>query len=364
MKKQKQYNTNDRDIKIIRYRKVDLEEKLLLEHQTILQEVAIPLGKDLAAMNKPEPDSKKDYYSGVISTTYNKMMVSTKKELQIEIESHSIISDNIRAEREVKDLSKQLHLKENDYRLKKRELEKEDNTLLKRSKRYKNLRWFLLFIILVDTFLSSAALQAMQYSLIVSYVVGSALGIGIFLISEHLPDIINKGKTTTQKRMIALSAFLLLAIIFYVLGIFRSISVSGAFENSQGVRPIYFACLNMFFVIVTTLTVYFNKLTKFERQKLDEWILKKEVVEVLSKEIGGLREQIENIHSHREESELSRRQLLIYASDIQNLIQSYFEESLKTFYSTNLIHRSDGKTPLFFENGVEKLTPYNNNIKL
>lgn len=343
-------------VTIFRYRQTELEQGLLKEHSIIMEEVSLNLAKDLASLNKPEPDKKEDHYSDPIYSAYKKMGINTKKELQVDIESHSIVSDKQEAEAKLKILGKSLNAKQNELRIKLRELDKQDNTLLKRDARYGKIRWFLLFIVLVDTFLSAAALQAMSYSMLASYIIGSAIGIGIFLIAEHLPQMIDKGRTPSQKRLIALASFIVLTLLFYVLGIFRTIAVGGnEVANSEGIKPIYFTCLNLFFVMVSTLAVYFNKLTKKERQKLDEWKLKKEASEKLTKEVASLQEEIQGIRTRQREAELTRKQLIIYAQDLQELIQSYYEESLKTFYATNLIHRTDGKTPVCFSNPILQL---------
>jgi len=211
--------TSDSKVTIFRYQQKELEAVLLKEHTVIMEDVSINLAKDLAGLDKPEADKKEDHYSDPIYSAYRKMGIHAKKELQVDIESHSILSDRDEAKQQLDVLEKELTVKENDLRLKNRELEKEDNTLLKKDKRYQKIKWFLVFIILVDTFLSAAALQAMQYSLITSYIVGTAIGIGIFLIAEHLPQIIDKGRGVMEKRIIALGSFSFLAILFYVLGI-------------------------------------------------------------------------------------------------------------------------------------------------
>ncbi|GGG25052.1 hypothetical protein GCM10011344_27130 [Dokdonia pacifica] len=365
MKEQVKNQKPDGKVTIFRYQQKELEAELLKEHTIIMEEVSLNLAKDLATLNKPEADKTEDHYSDPIFSAYRKMGIYAKKELQVDIESHSILSDKEESKHKLEELHKDLSAKENNLRLTNRQLEKEDNTLLKKDKRYQKTKWFLRFIILVDTFLSAAALQAMEYSLIASYIVGSAIGMSIFLIAEYLPQIINKGSTMMQKRLIALGSFTVLAILFYVLGIFRTFSVTGDdIANSEGIKPIYFMCLNLFFVIVSTLAVYFNKLTKAERQQLDEWKLKKEASEKLTKEVEDLKSRIQKIRTDQAEAELTRKQLLIYAQDVQELIQSYFEQSLKTFYSTNLIHRSDGKTPLCFSNPIPQLPVFYKDLKL
>ena len=352
-------------ITIHRYQKEALENQLLKEHETTLKEVAIDLGKDLASLNKPEPDKKEDHYSDPIYSAYRKMGITAKKELQVDIESHNIISDKEEADRELEDLASQLNEKENALRLKKRELEKEDNTLLKKDKRYKLLRWFFsLYHFSRPVFKrQSTPGNAIFFAYLLCG--GTGIGIGIFLISEFLPEIIKKGRTPLFRFLIGLGCFSILAILFYVLGVFRTLGLNAStFSNQEGLRPIYFVCLNLFFVMVSTLVVWFNKLTKEERRQLDSWKQKKEEVDTLTREVTTLKSEMHTIRVQNAEAELSRKQLLLYAKDIQELIQSYYEQSIKTFYSTNLIHRSDGKTPICFSNPIPKLPIFYTNLKL
>lgn len=348
----------DSNITIFRYKMEALEKKLTEEHEAIKNNIAIPLGKDLAAMNKPEPECTNNSYTGVIDGSYSKMMQVSKKDVQSEIESYHIISEKEEADKQLEELSKDLEIKETDHRIKKRELDKCDNSLLKKAKRYQTTRLLLMFLVLVDMLLSGTALQSMGYPLIVSYVIGLAIGIGIFFLAENLPEIIAKGQTSMQRRLITLTIFSGLFAIFYVLGIFRSTSFSGGEEFGEGIHPLYFASLNMFFAITASLVVYFNGLKKHEKKILDQYKLTKESLQQLESEIKALKEQIKKVRKTQAESELARRQIQIYAHDIQELIQRFFEESQKTFFSTNLIHRSDGKTPKFFEDDIPQLPSF------
>ena len=204
MKKTVNNTVTNNEITIFRYRIEDLEKQLKQEHEAIKSEVAIPLGKDLGAMqpSKPEPECEQDVYSGIISGAYSKMMITAKKELQSEIESHHITSDKVEAKEKLRNYNKELEKKETDIRLKRRDLEKCDNSLLKKDDRYRYTKITLMFLVLVDTLISGTALQAMGYPLITSYVIGLAIGIGIFFLAENLPEIIQRGRSINERRLI------------------------------------------------------------------------------------------------------------------------------------------------------------------
>lgn len=356
---------NDNKMTIYRYQKKDLEDFLYQSHDTIIKDTAIPLGKDLAQRNKPEVDcAKEQVYCGVISGAYNRLMMKAKTELQSEIEQHHLIADKKKFDDELDLLEKELVEKENETRLCKRDLDQCDNSLLKKEKRYKRIRWFLVFLILTDTLLSSVAMQSMGNSLLVSYFIGLGIGLGIFFISERIPEIIEKGNTRLQKRLIAVSIFSVLGILFYVLGVFRTINFTSSNAFGDGVKPVYFMALNLFFVLVATTVSYFSRPTKKERIILDLWKIKKEELEVLNTKLDKIKNTISSLKDTQMNNELSRKQLLIYAKDIQQLIQHFYEEAQKTFMSTNLIHRSDAKIPEFFSDAIPKLPLFYNDLKL
>ena len=354
------------NITIFRYKIEDLEKKLTQEHEMIKSTIAIPLAQDLGAMkpSKPEATCEKDVYSGVIEGAYSKMMMTAKKELQSEIESFHIISEKQEADIKLNELSTELEKTETEHRLKKRELAACDDSLLKKADRYKWTRLTLVFLVLVDTLLSGTALQAMGYPLIVSYVIGLAIGLGIFFLAENLGEIIAKGKTPAQKRMITVGAFIFLFIIFYILGIFRTTTFNSSNNFGTGVHPLYFACLNLFFSIIAFLVVEFRGLNSKEKKLLDRYNITKEAVEVLAKKIQELKNEIISVRQIQADAEVARRQIQIYAQDIQELIQRFFEDSQKTFYSTNCIHRSDGEVPKFFGDTIPTLPSFHKAIKL
>ncbi|WP_299884266.1 hypothetical protein [uncultured Lacinutrix sp.] len=361
MKQKVKNNVSENNsITVFRYKMADLEQQLLKQHETIKKDVAIPLGKDLGNMkpSKPEANCEKDVYSGVINGAYSKMMMTAKKELQSEIESHHIVADKAEADRKLQELETELEKTETDYRLKKRELEKCDNTLKKKAARYKWTRLILMFLVLVDTLISGTALQAMGYPLITSYIIGLAIGIGIFYIAEHLHEIIDKGKTLWQKRLIAVTVFVVLFGIFYVLGIFRTTTFRGNDVFGGGAGPLYFACLNLFFTAVATLVVTFAGLSRAEKKIWDKYRIAEDEAKQLKKEVDELKLKIAEVRKQQKESELARTQIQIYAHDMQELIQRLYEESQKTFYSTNCIHRSDGKVPKFFEDDIPMLPSF------
>ena len=144
------------NITIFRYKIEDLEKKLTEEHEAVKTTIAIPLAQDLGAMkpSKPEATCEKDVYSGVIEGAYSKMMMTAKKELQSEIESFHIISEKQEADIKLNELATELEKTETEHRLKKRELDACDDSLLKKADRYKWTRLTLVFLVLVDTLLS------------------------------------------------------------------------------------------------------------------------------------------------------------------------------------------------------------------
>ena len=353
-------------ITVFRYKMDDLEKKLVQEHEIIKNDIAITLAKDLAGMkpSKPEAECFKDVYSGVINGAYSRMMSTVKKEIKSEIETHHLVADKLEADKKLQEAETELEKVETAYRLKKRELESCDKTIGKKAGRYKWTRLILIFLVLVDTLISGTALQAMGYPLITSYIIGLAIGIGIFYIAENLPEIIEKGKTPLQKRLLAAAIFSVLFIVFYVLGIFRTTTFKGGDVFDGGSGPLYFACLNLFFTAVAMIVVYFTGLSRDEKKILDKYKTAEDEAKELKKELDALKLEITKVRKEQKDSELARKQIQIYAHDMQEMVQSLYEESQKTFFSTNCIHRSDGKVPKFFEEDIPMLSSFHKNLTI
>ena len=359
----KEKNNSTNHIQIFRYRYDELEAFVEKEHQKIKPN-AIDLGQDLAAMNKPEPEQKKDIYTGEIKSSYSRLLAHAKKELQTGIEMNHISSETKDFSYRLSELKKDRQKKETELRLKERELEKCNPTLLKNEERYKTTRIFLIFLILVDLALSSSALMAMGYSNIVAIIVGLGIGTGIFFLAENLPEIINKGKTGLSKWLIAIAVFSFLFSVFYVLGQFRSTMFRASNDDLiSGTNPLYFAVLNLFFTLIASLVVYFKGLTKSEKKQLDRLKTLKEEVDRLQDEVKNLKNEIVILREDATSTEMSRKYLLLYADDIRDLIQRCYEESLEKFHSTNCIYRSDGLTPKFFGDPAPELPSIKHELK-
>lgn len=348
---------------IFRYKQEHLEKYLEKQHEKILIETVYPLAKDLAELSKPEEDSTEQMYCGVIRGNYSKLGIQVKKDLQTEIEEKHLSLEKEESQRKLKDLNTDLEKQENELRLSKRELAKHNSNLLEKENRYKKIRFFLMFMILIDTFLSGKALQNMGYNLMVSYLIAFGIGIGIFYLSERIPEIIARGRNVLEKRLIGFGIFIILAITFYVLGIFRSISFTNADVPTEGFKPIYFMFLNLFLTGVSTTVSALTRLTKQENQILDVWKTKKRETKELEDKVSTTRKSINKIHQSDINSELSRKQLQIYAHDMQQLIQQLYGEALQAFISTNMIHRPKGsKVPPFFSEPVPKLPNFYDNL--
>jgi len=364
--KKEQGQSGGDNLIVFRTQRKDVEQNLRLQHQTILETITIPTAVDLAGINKPEGDcNDPEIYSGVITSQYKTMMLEPKTELLAEIEELHIDLDAQEAKQQEKELQKELQEAENEHRLKERDLKKQDNSLLKKEKRFKGIRPFLFFIVLVDMFLSSISLESMGYNKIVAYCIGLGIAGAIYFLAENIGNIISFGKNTMQKRVIGVGLFLGLALFFYVLGIFRSLRFSGVDDTlAQGSRPVYFMFLNLFFVLVTCAVCYVMKLSKKEREKLDKWKILKEEVSRLAEKVTALKTSIKAIRDKQKVNELSRKQILLYAQDLQRLVQQLYEESFNAFKSQNMIHRSDKAVPKYFSRPAPKLPVFYNDFKL
>jgi hypothetical protein len=344
-----------------------LEKNLLSNHRVVLEQVAIPLGQDLANRKPclPEPDSTFDTYTHPIEVRYQSDLRTAEVELQVNIQPEYIDSENALADEELDQLNEKKEKLVNDHRIKSAEVERTDKSQLKKDRRYKMFIRPLIFLIsIADIFLSGSALENIGLSKGLSYGIGFILGCGIFFLAEHMRDIVEKGRTILQKRIIVISIFTFLFILFMFLGKMRVLGyTNSALEGSQGIKPIFFALINMFITLIAVTTIYFTRLNKEERASIDRYKIKKDEVNILIKDLKKIIDRIKEVKILKAKQELTRGQIIDYAKYIRNLIQGYYEEAIREFQATNHKYRIDGKTVEFFKNDVKQLPEIKVEIK-
>ncbi len=359
-------NSND-DTIFFRLKNQKLEDSLKRNHQFSKEQIAIPLGRTLAQMSPCMPEPECEDFSSIleIETRYRSQMREAEVELQTNIQPEYIKSENGLADDEISDLSSQKQKLDNNHRIAQAEVDRCNKAFQRKAKRYNwRIRPLLIITMMLDMLLSGSALESAGLAKGMAYGVGLILGIGIFFLAERLPQIIDKGRTTLEKKIIAISIFSICFIIFYFLGELRVLGFSsGTFAGSHGISPIYFASMNMFMMLIVVIISYFTKPNKEEQVVIDTYKTRKKDVTKLDSKIKNTGDTIKNLKITKARQELTRTQITHYADYIRNLIQGYFEESVRSFQTTNRMYRMDGKTPAFFKYDVPQLPKIKVDIK-
>jgi len=322
------------------------------------------LAHDNAGLNLPKQDSPIKVFIGPLTAFYNKAIGKIQSVLSSALSKY----DLEQAEQELREkesaAAKELQEVDNVIRLKVREkekVEKKGTVPLQKAKRWRRLRPFNFCVILLDIGFSSTAFMQMGYSLLFSMAIAIGIGISIFLLSEHWPDILEKLKTWKQKLMLTIVLYIALTVVFYVIGYFRTTGLSTT--SGIATSPWYFCILNLFFFTVVTAVVIINKPNRSERKKLDDYkTLLEEISEAEAKKNDinqGLSDARENFKDKKE----SREKVMLYAISLEALVVNYYESACQVYSTQNVQRRNDGLVPVMFSEDPPALTLYFTNLK-
>ncbi len=320
---------------------------------------AIELAKDNASLNVPKIDSQPNIFVGAITVFFAKGIGYIRTALSPSLSQFNEIEAKKEVDAEIGLIHKERDEIVHQLRLKKREQQKREESgqvPIKKESRWKKIRVFNFFVILLDIAISSSAFQKMGYDLLPSLGIGLGVGIAIYLLSENLPEIINRGKTKTQRVIIGVLTYLGLTIVFYVLGIFRSkgLEENGDFESS----PLYFCCLNLFFFSVTAIVALLYKPTLADRKQLDLWhTLLDEIAELERRKKECETKEINLLAAYHKKREAYEK-IYSYACGLEALVSQLYRDAIQSYISTNIQYRSDSVVPDFFNHPISPLELY------
>jgi hypothetical protein len=294
-------------------------------------------------------------FLGELKYGYQTLIHKVKTVLQSEVHQRELAQEDKIHSDKIKEYDKEISETINEIRIKKNEFSKADNSLIKKQKRWKLYRIVVFVIVFCDIAISSSAIQQMNYSLITSIFLGATIGTCILLISEHLRRIIDLGKTPKQKKIIAIIIFSFLFLVFYILGYFRSLGID---SDSISASPIYFAVIQMFFLITASLTAYINKPTQAEYKIIDVYQTIEEELVTLEKSKTNLQKEKQAELVQKKEIEETKRRLIQYHTDLELQINSKWKQAYQEYCSINMFSRSDNQIPTFFNQEAKDLTFY------
>ncbi len=340
---------------LTRFSNPDLEKDLA----TLAEEgkvYSVELAKDNASQNLPTQKAPMKPFFGSIKSFFAPGIGKIRSILKSALANSALEAAKAELGNKKNIAAKEMVDVDNQIRLKRREKQKQEekgNVPVKKMKRWKKLRVFNLFVILLDIALSSQAFQQMGYNFVVSSAIGLGLGLCIYLLSENLPEIIARGRTSMQRWMIGVGVFTGLIIVFYTLGIFRVQGLTAS--DGIGASPWSFCILNLFFFSIASTVVLINKPTKAEKIKLDVWnTLLEELKEQEAKKakIEGDVERAQEIFNEKQDA---FEKVWLYAEDLEALVVNYYEDAIQAYITTNVQFRSDSVIPDGFSENPPRL---------
>lgn len=307
---------------------------------------SVELAKDNASQNLPTQKSPMKPFFGSIKSFFAPGIGKIRSVLKSALGKAALDAAKAELESKKNIAAKEMVEVDNQIRLKRREKQKQEekgNAPVKKMQRWKKLRIFNLFVILLDVALSSQAFQQMGYNFAVSSAIGLGLGLSIYLLSENLPEIIARGKTPQQRWIIGGLIYAGLIIVFYTLGVFRVQGLDAT--KGIGASPWSFCILNVFFYTVASTVALLNKPNRAEKKQLDAWNALLEELreqEVKKARIEGDIEKAQTIYNEKQDA---FEKVWFYAEDLEALVVNYFEDAIQAYITTNVQFRSDGIIP-------------------
>lgn len=337
---------------IYHFKNEELEQEISREHSILLNR-SKELGTEHAQLSQPKENAKPKAYLGELEHGYESLGHSVKTTLQSELHESELEAKDEIYEEKIMNIEKDIKTLGNEIKIKKNEVKKADNTLLQKNRRWRWFRIAIFAIVMCDIAISASAIQQMHYSLLVSLIVGATIGVCILLISEHLNRIISLGKTKKAKKIIAISLFTFLFLVFLTLGYFRSQGIKGDGFSSS---PLAFALIQSFFLLTASAVSYINKPTSAEYKQIDSYLTQEEELKSLERKLKNAQSEKQQIQLEKKELEETKRKLIQYHKDLLLQINSYWKKAYQEYCSVNMFSRADGIIPDFFNKEAKNLS--------
>ncbi len=352
--------TNNYGIKIDGYRNAELENYIDKEHKRIVEEVAIPIAREQGEINQPDPnDTKGNSHFRIIRSKYQRIVHYAKTKIQAEADYFHTTEKEKQDDEEQVQITQDLYLVNEKNRKKKADIERFDQYLISKDKKWIWLKFWKAIIIFADIGFSAAAFESMGFTLLIAIAVGIGFGVVIYFCSDIIPNIIRKGKTKSQRISITVLFFLILAVVFYFLGTLRTLRFNQDPELfGLGLNPFVFMILNLFFFAVATAITFYGKPTKEEIKKIQELNVKQKELKEFKNEKLRLEKESQKRRDNKVNNRVSSAQIMLYATNIEAYILTLYSEAYETYVTTNLTNRLDRLVPVCFDEGPPLVQTY------
>jgi cation transport ATPase len=224
---------------------------------------------------------------------------------------------------------------------------------------------FTFIIMLGEIIFNTKAFQVIGDNKILALILAITVSFAVFVFS-HIASFMYKAAPTPFKRRIVLAGSLVtVTVLFIALAIFRSTYLA---SNDVHVSPVYFVIINLFFFIVSALLSFFLLPTWPEVKEHFKFMKLQNAINRRKDEIQKYKQEKEKNKEIINEITKVRLQLIYYSNYVAERIRKLYFESLEIFKSTNLVFRTDGKTPQCFheipaEPDIENVMLYINPVK-
>ena len=316
-------------------------EKLIQLKDAELKEMARRNARHFAKRNLPAPsEGELSHFTGDIKTGYEKLYAEVYKAKQPASHFPEAKMEGDYFKDKDSGLTNKINTLEDENDTDKYELENFHQGIL-------SLKLWLVLIGTLVIFSGEVVFNAKAFQVIVENLFFAlALSVAIsfaVLVGSHFAAFLYKdAKTAFKRRMIVLCSLAIATIVFMVIAHIRSLYLS---NHDIDINPLYFVVFNLFLLVISTL-LSFALLPTWHEVKAEFKHLR------LDREVKKRRRQIEKLNAERgkikdivlERTE-QRMRIFHYMNDTAEQIRKMYFETIEVFKNTNLIYRTDRKTP-------------------
>lgn len=316
-------------------------EKIIQLKDAELKEMARRNARHFAKRNLPSPtEGEFSHFTGDIKTGYEKLYAEVYKAKQPDAHFPEAKMDGDYFKDKDAGLSNKIKTLEDENHTDKYELENFHQGILPLK------LWLVLVGTLVifsgEVVFNAKAFQVITESLLFALVLSVAISFCVLVGSHYAAFRYKDARTTFKRRMIVLCSLASATIVFIVIARIRSLYL---LNHDIDINPLYFVVFNLFLFVISAvlsfalLPTWHEVKEEIKHLRLDQAVKKRErQIEALHSERGKIRDIVL-------ERTKQRMRIVHYMNDTAEQIRKMYFETIEVFKNTNLIYRTDRKTP-------------------
>jgi len=325
----------------------DLEESIKKKHEE-LKELARKNAKHHARRNLPDPaDDTLAHYVGDLKSGYEKMAAENLQRLQPAAHFPEAKMDAEYFREKVANLNTEITAKENQNQTDEYELGSFNPGTIPLKIRMAVISSMILFV--GEVLYNAKSFQLIVENLLLALVLSISISFAVLAASHFAAFLYKESKTKFRRGMVVVCSLSIIIIVFIAIALIRTKYLEG---HDVHLNPFYFVVFNLFFFIVSSLLSFFILPTWTEVKQEFRHIKLHYAVKKRKEEIEQLKSEIEKIKEIILERTKHRIRIGHYSNYFADTIRKMYYEAVEIFKSTNLIHRSDRKTPACFSDAL------------